>query len=148
MPDTSQHLRIGHPAPHRERAERLPLLFALCAAPAAWILQLLVGFAVTAYVCYPGEPRAALPSVPGWVQPVVIALNILGLAVAVLSFAVGLALIRATRGEHQARSGGIMDVGEGRTRFLATWSLFGTLVFAVALIANTFSLFLVPLCRA
>lgn len=148
MSETGHTLNIGHPAPHRGRADTLPLLFALFAAPAAWLLQLLAGFAITAYVCYGGEPRAALPNVPFWVQPVVIAVNILGLAIAVLSFAVGLALIRATRGEHQERSGGIMDAGEGRTRFLATWALFGTLVFAVALIANTFSLFLVPLCRA
>ena len=41
-----------------------------------------------------------------------------------------------------------MDAGEGRTRFLAVWGLFTAMVFIVALLANTFSLFLVPICHA
>jgi hypothetical protein len=50
--------------------------------------------------------------------------------------------------EHRARSGGVLEAGEGRTRFLATWGIFISVVFIVAMLANTLSLFLVPLCRA
>jgi hypothetical protein len=56
-------------------------------------------------------------------------------------------LLGRTVHEHKGRSGGVMDAGEGRTRFLAVWGIFISLVFFVATLANTFSLVLVPLCR-
>ena len=141
-------LEIGHPAPHRAHVAPLPMLFALLGAPAAWMLELLINFAVTSYVCYPGISGTTVAAAPGWLQAVVIAANIVALAIAIAALLVGMGLARRTRDEHRQRSGGVMDAGEGRTRFLAVWGLFTAMVFIVAVLANTFSLFLVPICHA
>jgi hypothetical protein len=104
--------------------------------------QLLFAFASTSYVCV-GATEGAVPE---WLAPVIIGLNIAGLAIAAASLTVALGLHRRTTHEHRERSGGILDAGEGRTRFLTVWGIFISLVFIVATLANSFSLFLVPLC--
>jgi hypothetical protein len=148
MPATEHtSLGIGHPAPHREAAPVWQLLFALFGAPAAWLLELLVNFATTSFVCDKGQSPAALPAVPAWVQPLISGANVLALVIAALSLVTGIILIRRTGEEHRPRSGEPIDAGEGRTRVLAVWAIGGAAVFLIALIANTFSLALVPICR-
>ncbi|MBZ9673667.1 hypothetical protein [Mesorhizobium sp. ES1-3] len=139
----SDGLDIGHPAPQRHDARPVLLVFALLAAPAAWTAQLLFAFASTSYIC--AGPTAT--AVPAWLAPAVIGLNLAALAIAASALVVALALLRRTLDEHRQRSGGVLEVGEGRTRFLAVWGLFTSLAFVVATLANSFSLLLVPLCK-
>jgi hypothetical protein len=136
-------LDIGHPAPQRHLAHPLSLLFALLGAPAGWIIQLFFGFASTSYLCT-GQAGIA---VPAWLDPSVIGFNFAALAIAVTALMVALALVRRTTHEHRRRSGGILDAGEGRTRFLAMWGVCISIVFFVATLANSFSLFLVASCK-
>jgi hypothetical protein len=145
MPSTTSAtgLNIGHPAPQRYQAHPLSLLFALLGAPAGWTVQLLFGFASTSYLC---TGRAGV-AVPAWLDPAVIGFNFAALAIAVAALMVALALVRRITHEHRQRSGGIMDAGEGRTRFLAVWGVFTSIVFFVATLANSFSLFLVSSCK-
>jgi hypothetical protein len=144
MSDTGHtNLDTGHPAPARHRVSAIDLAAALCSAPAAWLAQLLFAFSATSYLCRAGDTSAT----PGWLQPLLIALNLLALAVAAAALTRGLVLLRRTAHEHQSRSGGVLDAGEGRTRFLAVWSVFISIVFIVAILANSFSLLLVPLCQ-
>jgi heme/copper-type cytochrome/quinol oxidase subunit 2 len=140
-------LGIGHPAPHRQAARPLLFLFALLGAPAAWLVELLIGFAVTSYTCDMHQTRGALAAVPGWVWPLITVVNLLALLIAALALIAGVVLIRQTRGEHQTRSGEPIDAGEGRTRVLAVWAIVGSIIFIVALLTNTFSLSLVSICR-
>ena len=148
MPDTEHiSLGIGHPAPHRQAARPLFFLFALLGAPAAWIIELLVGFAVTSFTCDMHQSRAALSAVPGWVPPLITVVNLLALLIAALSLVAGVVLIRRTHGEHHARSGEPIDAGEGRTRVLAVWAIVGAIIFLIALLTNSFSLSLVPICQ-
>jgi hypothetical protein len=137
-------LDIGHPAPQRHQAYPLSLLFALLGPPTGWSVQLLFGFASTSYLC---TGRAEI-AVPAWLSPAVIGLNFSALAIAVAALMVALSLVRRSAHEHRQRSGGILDAGEGRTRFLAAWSLFTSIVFFVATLANSFSLFLVSSCKS
>ena len=136
-------LGIGHPAPQRHQVRPLSLLFALLGAPAGWAVQLLFGFASTSYLCN-GQARTA---VPAWLAPTVIGLNFVALAIAVAALMVAMALVRRTTHEHRQRSGGILNASEGRTRFLAAWSVFTSIVFFVATLANSLSLFLVSSCK-
>lgn len=136
-------LNIGHPAPQRHQARPLSLLLALIGAPAGWTVQLLFGFASTSYLCTGQAARA----VPTWLDPAVIGLNLTALATSVAALMVALALVRRTAHEHRQRSGGIMEAGEGRTRFLAVWGVCISIVFFVATLANSFSLFLVSSCK-
>jgi hypothetical protein len=140
-------LGIGHPAPHRQAASPVLFLFALFGAPAAWLIELLIGFAVTSYTCDMHQTRGALAAVPGWVSPLIAIVNILALLIGALALLAGVVLIRRTQGEHEARSGEPIDAGEGRTRVLAVWAIVGSIIFIVALLTNTFSLTLVPICR-
>jgi hypothetical protein len=148
MTDTQPaNLEVGHPAPQRHHAAPATVLFALCGAPAVWLMQLLIGFATTSYVCFTGQAHVVLASVPGWLQPLVIAANLIALAIGLAALAAGIRLLRQTGEEHQERSGGVLDAGEGRTRFLAVIGLFGSAILGIAMLANTFALFMVPLCR-
>jgi len=137
-----QTLNVGHPAPARHAAHPLKLLFALCGGPAGWLGQLLLGFASTSYFCRPGGVA------PPWLSAAIIAANLTGVAVAMVGLAVGLMLVRRTRHEHHGQPGGMLDAGEGRTRFLATWGCLVSAVFIAATLANSLSLWLVPLCKA
>jgi hypothetical protein len=101
-----------------------------------------MAFASTSYLCVGGVV------VPGWMAPTIIALNIVSLAIAVASLILALNLSRQTAHEHRNRSGNVFDAGEGRTRFLAVWGAVISLVFLVAILANSLSLFLVPSCAA
>ena len=134
---------IGHPAPQRDEARPHQVLFTLLGAPAGWTAQLLFGFASTSYLCT-GQAGIAVPL---WLKPAVIGLNVAALAIAAAALIVALALVRRTTHEHRQRSGGILDAGEGRTRFLAVWGVFTSIVFFVATLANSFSLFLVSSCK-
>ena len=136
-------LDIGHPAPERHQAHPLSLLFALLGAPTGWSAQLLFGFSSTSYFCT-GQKGIAIPT---WLIPAVIGSNLAAMAIAVAGLLVALALLRRTTHEHRQRSGGVLDAGEGRTRFLATWSALTSIVFFVATLANSFSLFLVSSCK-
>jgi hypothetical protein len=148
MTDTPhQHLAIGHPAPQRHAVAFGGTVFVLGAAPTAWLVQLLGAFAATSYLCDPGQPYPLVTAVPSWLQPTVSAVNILALAIAIAGIATGFTLYRRTAGEHQQRSGNLLDVGEGRTRFLVTFGMFSSAAFSVAILANTFSLFVIQLCR-
>jgi hypothetical protein len=145
MPSTtpSTGLDIGHPAPQRHQPHHISLLFALLGAPAGWTIQLLFGFGSTSYLCT-GQARSAAPT---WLAPALIGFSFAALAIAVAALVVALALVRRTTHEHRQRSGGIMDAGEGRTRFLAVWGVYISIVFFVATLANSFSLFLVSSCK-
>jgi hypothetical protein len=145
MPSTTPAagLDIGHPAPQRHQLRPLLLLFVLLGAPAGWTVQLLFGFASTSYLCT-GQAGIATPT---WLAPAVIGFNFAALAISVAALMVALALVRRTTHEHRQRSGGIMDAGEGRTRFLAVWGVFTSIVFFVATLANSFSLVLVSSCK-
>lgn len=105
--------------------------------------QLLFGFASTSYLCEPGDPA----SVPKWLAPALVTLNVVALLAAIAALAIGVRFVRRTAHEHRG-SGELLDAGEGRTRFLATWAALISAVFIVAILANSLSLLLVPLCRA
>jgi hypothetical protein len=145
MSDTDHTgLEIGHPAPARDVVEMREVIVVLAAAPAAWMVQLLFGFASTSYLCRPGDPA----SMPGWLGPSLLGLNLAALLASVGALILALRLAHDTAHEHRGRSGGILEAGEGRTRFLASWGALVSTVFIVAILANSLSLLLVPLCRA
>jgi hypothetical protein len=143
------HLAIGHPAPLRHAVPAPLLVFALLAPPAAWLAQLLAGFAFPSYLCFPNLPRVPEIAVaPGWLAPLVIALNLLGLVAAAGGLAIAVPLLRRTAGEHGDKPGSLADAGEGRTRFLATSAVFVGILFLASILFNTIYLWLVPLCPA
>jgi len=137
-------LAVGHPSPARHRANPFLLALALGAPPAAWLAQLLLAFAPASYFCWFGVPAPP----PAWLGPLAATANLLAIVVAIAAFAAALTIVRQTGHEHGHSTGGVIEIGEGRTHFLAVWAAFVAVVFAIATLANTFSLHLVALCRS
>jgi hypothetical protein len=137
----------AHPAPHRARARAGPLLIALMAGPAAWIVQLTTAYGVSSFACDPSGLAPFSPAAAMTVdRPILFGLNLVCLA---LAGAGGLVALRGWRRSRDEKSGGgaaMIDVGEGRTRFLAACGVLTAVGFSIAILFNTFEFFSVPAC--
>lgn len=133
---------IGHPAPDRDRVGLGMLMVGLLGAPIIWSLQLLLIYGFASYACA-GALQPARPAAE-WVQWLLPVLNVAALLLAALATAASYRNLRRTRHEHHPR--GVMDAGEGRTRFLAIWGIWMGIVFILAIAFNTISAFWVGLC--
>ena len=145
--------RIGpreHPSPHRDRVSAWISLLALAAGPAAWILQLAVDFGVATSVCeQDGAPRAASIN-PGWGAEDVflICVNLACLAIALAGGWTAWAAWRRSQSEKPGGAHAVLDIGEGRTRFLALSGMLAASTFAVAIAFDTaWPLFISPCWR-
>ncbi|MGQ9366397.1 hypothetical protein [Azospirillum sp. ST 5-10] len=137
---------IGHPAPERHKAGPWLLFVTLFGAPLAWTLQLLVNSSIAGLACLTGTGARADVARWAWADPVIVAVNLVALVAAGVAFLVALRSLRLTHGEEAHRSGGVMDAGEGRTRVLAIWGLWSSVLFFLAIAANTVSVFWGGLC--
>ena len=138
-------LEIGHPAPHRDRVPNWQLFGAIAAGPALWLAQLLIGFAFSSVLCFPDLPRQQ-PTVPGWMGTLLVAANVVAIVLTAGAAFAGWRMLDRTSGEHDDQPGGMVDAGEGRTRFLAIWALVTSGLFLAAIVFNTINLVLVPSC--
>lgn len=139
-------LEIGHPAPHRHRVPNWLLFCAIGTGPTLWLVQLLVGFAFSSYLCFPDHPRIPPLSVPVWMDPVLIATNSAAIVITAAAAVIGWRMLVRTAGEHDDQPGGMVDAGEGRTRFLATWALVASGLFLAAIVFNTLNLVMLSSC--
>jgi hypothetical protein len=118
-------------------------MLALLGAPAAWSLQHLALYATASGACS-GQFQAASGGAQHWLSWVLPLINLGALLIAGLATALAARILRRTR--HEYGSGGMMDAGEGRTRFLAIWGIWLGVVFMLAIAFNTISAFWVGLC--
>lgn len=137
-----------HPSPHRDKVNVWWLLAGLAAGPAAWILQLVIDYGLASHACFPRETPylGGLPA-PGAGEPV----WLVGVNLACLCLAVGGTLVshrnwRRTRAEKHGGAAAVLDVGEGRTRFLATCGILAGAAFALAILFDTAEPLVVAAC--
>lgn len=115
------------------------LLFGTSAAPIFWTGQLMLGYAVTAQVCYPGD-HPIRPSATGSLAALVAAFDAVAILASVLGGSVAwFCYRRASRSPARA-------VATERMRFLAIWGLFSSLWFLLAILFNTIASMTVPPC--
>jgi len=136
-----------HPSPHRDRVSDAALLLALALGPASWAATLMLGYAAASHACYPADtPVATLP--PGWndLRGALVALDIACLGAALLGVGIAHRAWRATRAEKAGSPHALLDVGEGRSRFLALCGVLAGLGFALAIIFNIAVAAGVPAC--
>lgn len=119
------------PAPDTRSPRFLLLLFGAGAAPIFWLGQVMLGYGVTAYVCYPGDHPQGIASGPALGAAMTI-FNIIALIAAVAG---GMAAWRCWRRDPQ-----------GANRFLALWGLFSSLCFFSAILFNVIASVMVPPC--
>ena len=147
--DGTARFDVGHPAPDRGRTSAASLLFGLGGAAFAWTLQLMATVSLAGAVCSAGDGPGGFSRVrPDGAQPTLMVINIAALAIAALAFYVAWSAYCSTPGDSGAthRTGGIMDAGEGRTRFIAIWGIWASALFICAIAFNTLDVFWVGLC--
>jgi hypothetical protein len=137
--------RATHPAPHRDRANFLWLLFGCSAAPIFWLGQLMLGYWVSAQACYSGDHPVDLASV-GTLRTALIVFDIVAMIATFSGAVVSWSNWRATQNEKKGGATRAIHTGEGRTRFLALWGLMSSLWFFGAIVFNTIGSIMVPLC--
>lgn len=144
---TQTHGGADHPAPHREQTSTILLFATLMAGPTAWITELLFAYGASAYFCQPqNTPRVGPPPHWGIEWPLMLAVNLLCIVGAIAGALAGFSAWRRTRAEKPGESGTLLEVGEGRTRFLAACGIMACSGFAVAIVFNTVEFFTVPAC--
>jgi len=136
----------AHPSPERHKAPFAALVVGLSAAPIAWALQTVFGSSLVSESCYPGMMPLAIPERPelrGWL----VALNVAAIVIGLAGNFVAHRSWSATRSERGGPAAHLLEVGEGRTRFLAMCGRMVSLGFVLATLFTSVSLLLAPLCR-
>jgi hypothetical protein len=131
-----------HPAPHRDKVSLGSLWFGLCATPVAWI-----GLELFSYVLSMGVCTAKSNVHSGTTWSAMLAACIVAGLLALAATAVSVSNWRKTRHESKGSAHNLLEVGEGRTRFLAMLGLLTCAGFIVAFIFSATTLLVVPLCK-
>lgn len=135
---------VGHPAPARDRLNAPLLLFGLLAAPAAAALEAMIGTTVSGRACFPTDHPLTSPRFD--LQPIVWIVHLTALAVAVAAVLASVVAWRRTRHERAGGHETMIEVGEGRTRFLAIWALLISLGFLALIVFDTPGLIVLQPC--
>ncbi|MBS3647820.1 hypothetical protein KEU06_04145 [Pseudaminobacter sp. 19-2017] len=137
---------IGHPAPDRQRVSSWALAVVLAGGATAWGLQICAISALTGAACaMGGEVESGGASVSDWATTAASFVNLVALAIAVLALIVSYIAFRRT-GPGSVEQG-VVETGEGRTRFMAVWGIFANILFIVAIGFNTISVLWSGLCH-
>jgi hypothetical protein len=134
-----------HPAPHRERVRLWLLMFGMIAAPGFWIAQLLLSYGVSAVACYGSDHPTSIAS-GTVVRTALFVFDAVALIAALAGGIVSYASWRAVRAQQQHGRHPALEVGEGRTRFMALWGIMSSLCFGGAIVFNTIASVMAPLC--
>ena len=130
-------------APETRSVHFLTLLFGAAAAPIFWAGQLMLGYAVTAYACYPGDHPVQVHFGSALFNAIIIFDIVALIACAsggLVSWRSWLT-VREDRGPRHT-----LHTGEGRDRFLAMWGLLSSSWFFFAVLFNTIASLTVPPC--
>lgn len=135
----------SHPSPKRGAVAPWLLLTGLAAGPFGWILQLLVDYGLSSGLCMGRRTMAQHPSENGELFALV-AVNLLCLAIALGGLALCYDSWRKVRDEKPGGGHRTLNVGEGRSRFLALAGMLTAGGFALAILFNTVEPFMIPAC--
>ena len=135
----------AHPAPHKNRVSLALLLFGAAAAPLFWLGQLMLGYGVTAMVCYPADRPQQVASSGPW-GALLISFDAVAIIAAAAGGVVSLWCFARVRHEKGGGAHHALGIGEGRARFMALWGIFSSLWFFCAILFNVIASVMVPLC--
>ena len=130
-------------APETRSVKFITLLLGACAAPIFWQGQLVLGYGITAYACYPGD-HPVMPRLTGALVTALMIFNVVALAACAAGAFVSWRAWRTVReaGGHRHT----LHTGEGRDRFLAMWGMLSSLWFFFAILFNAIASLMVPPC--
>jgi hypothetical protein len=136
-----------HPAPKRHAMKLHESFFALFGGPLAWFMQLSVGYGLASQPCFSDGERTIAPHwFPDWTWAAMIAVMVLACAVALLAALISWRAYARTADEAIGNHQHVMDVGSGRTRFLALWGILLGAGAALSTILTFVAFFVLPRC--
>ena len=144
-----------HPAPSRDRVGLTALWFGLFAGPLAWTLQSLTNYSLAAHSCFPNIFPLSAPALGG-LRGIAFGVSLAALALCIAGAAVAYRDWSRTRAEHHGASGkgadhshgaGLLETGEGRTRFMAVAGIITSTTFLIVVVSNTIAIFVVTPCQ-
>jgi hypothetical protein len=121
------------PAPETREPRFFWLVFGASAGPIFWLGQLMLGYGVSAYVCYPGDHPVSLAST-GPLFAALLIVDVVALAGCMVGAFVSWRAWRRVR------------PGEGRNDFLALWGVMSSLWFFAAILFSVVASVMVPPC--
>lgn len=145
--NSPEHALSHHPAPHRGRVSIGKLAFSVVAGPLAWFLQLNVGYALASWPCFPADQRMPSPgSEYAWSFPGMVGALFGAVLIALAALWVAWTILHNTRTEAPGDHRQLMEVGAGRTRFLALWGVLLGSGFAIATLVTAVAFIVLPRC--
>lgn len=135
----------GHPAPARGVVPLWRLWFGLFGAPAVWALQLIADYALVSHFCYPSDTPLADPTWGG-TRTVTVVVSVLTLLGAVAALWTAIASWRQLREGREREHHQLLEVGEGRARFMAFAGILLSSVFIFGILMNGLPVITMPLC--
>lgn len=143
--DISPELREDQPAPARHRVGAVALWFGLLGAPAAWALHTILATVINSFECIP--PIGASSAAAGSRETTRFTLVAITAVLLLVALA---ALVTTVRGWLVVRGSGdegeLLEVVEGRTRFMAMAGILLGAVFSFLLVMNAIALFMATQC--
>lgn len=135
-----------HPAPHRDRVMNIESAFGLLGGPAGWFLQLCAGFALASGPCFSAGMRVATAGAPSWPWLTMIAASVIGVLLGLAALLVSWRTLQRTKRETTGNHRHLLEVGSGRTRFLALWGVCFSAGFTVVTLLTFVAFTTVPKC--
>ncbi|HEY0106140.1 MAG TPA: hypothetical protein VGB91_08660 [Rhizomicrobium sp.] len=136
---------VLQPLPHRRAASLWLLWFGIAAAPGFWFAQLLLGYFLWAYRCYPGDTPIVWESSRGLLISVAM-FDVVSIVVAVAGFFISYHVRQSVRDAKAHETEPTVHIGEARNRFLSTWGMLSSACFLVAILFATIASVTVPPC--
>jgi len=123
------------------------MFFGVLGGPLAWFIQLCAGYALASAPCFRDGVRVIAPlPVLQWTWPAMIIAMLASVAIALLALGVSWRVFRRTQQEAGGGSVHFLEMGAGRTRFLALWGVLLGSAFAIATAMTALAFTLLPRC--
>jgi hypothetical protein len=135
----------SHPAPKRDALRPHEGFFALFGGPVAWFIQLNAGFALASQPCFIDGARALeLPR--DSTRPAMLTLIAAACAIALIAMYVSWRAYKRTEDESPGDHRHLLEVGTGRTRFLALWGVYLSAGSALVTLMTAVAFFVLRRC--
>lgn len=135
------------PAPYAAKLSTGLAFFMLFGGPIAWFAQLCGSVWLLGWPCFPMMDRYAQPMPNyGWTRAGALGLLAICLLISLIAGYVSLAKLRAVRHEKAGRHADLIEIGHGRTRFIAMWGVILGFGFALAILLTIVPFLAVSRC--